>query len=270
MKSLLCRKLLFVLAIAVVLLMSCKSTTLQSDEVIVSAAASLKEAFEYIANDFEASRPGVKVILNFAGSQSLRMQIEQGAQVDVFASANHEHMAALVKSGHVISGDNFAENALVIVTPADDQRLKRFEDLPSVERLVLGSPEVPVGRYSDEVIVKATRELGSNFSANIFSRIASRENNVRLVLAKVVLGEADAALVYRTDAISGGDKVRIVEIPPRFNVMGSYYIGKTIAAPAAKHAQDFIDLVQSESGVNVLTRHGFQLPKRLQKTPGAP
>ncbi len=269
MRSVLYRMLLFVL-IASIVLTSCKSTKSQADEVTVSAAASLKEAFEHIARDFEATRPGVKVVLNFAGSQNLRMQIEQGAQVDVFASANKEHIAALVKSGHVVSGDNFADNALVIVTPAADPRLKRFEDLPSVERLVLGGAEVPVGRYSDEVISKADREIGGDFSTNVSARVVSRENNVRLALAKVVLGEADAALVYRTDAISAGDKVRIVEIPPIFNVVASYYIGKTTEAPATKRAQEFIDLVQSERGIDVLARYGFQSPIHLQKTPRIP
>ncbi len=264
MRGFLYGKLLLVLVVAV-LFVSCKATKPHLNEVTVSAAASLKEAFEQIANDFEATRPGVKVVLNFAGSQSLRMQIEQGAQVDVFASANHEHIATLVASGLVVSNDNFAENALVVVTPAGDQRLKRFEDLADVERIVLGGPEVPVGRYSDQVIAKAASELGGDFSVNVFARVASRENNVRLALAKVVLGEADAALVYRTDAISAGDKVRIIEISPKFNVVASYYIGKLDAAPSGTHAQDFIDLVQSEIGIATLSRYGFQHPKYIQK-----
>lgn len=264
----------FVVALLVLALFavttSCKPNASQAEVVTVSAAASLKEAFEEIATDFEAARPGVKVVLNFAGSQSLRMQIEQGAEVDAFASANYEHLAALVKTGHVLSENNFAENALVVVTPVADEKLQRFEDLVHVERLVLGGSEVPIGRYSDEVIAKADKVLGDEFSTKVSAHIASRENNVRLTLAKVVLGEADAALVYRTDAISSGKQVRIVEIPQEFNVVASYFIGATAAAPSGKYGKEFIEAVTSKSGVAVLSKYGFQSPAGLLNKSGFP
>lgn len=236
--------------------MACKSAASQ-EEITVSAAASLREAFEKLGQDFEASRPGVKVVFNFAGSQSLRMQIEQGARVNVYASADPGHLEALVESGHVTVGYPLAENSLVLAVSSKSAGVERFEDLVHVERLVLGGPEVPVGRYSQEVIARADAALGNGFADKVRARVVSRENNVRLVLAKVVLGEADAALVYRTDAIAAGAGVKIVEIPQAYQVVAMYSIG-VVGRDNRARAQEFVDFVRSEQGAARLSAYGFQ------------
>ncbi len=184
----------------------------------VLAASSLTEAFQDLERDFEAAHPNVDVQLTFAGSQVLRLQIQQGAKVDVFASANESHMQALVATGHLAAPRVFAQNELVlIVPPSNPAGIHTFADLGTASRIVIGSSNVPVGIYTRQVFERAASALGDAFVARVRQQVVSEENNVRLVRAKVELGEADAAVVYRTDA-AASDRVRVVSIPATFNV----------------------------------------------------
>lgn len=225
----------------------------------VFAAASLTDAFRAIAAVFEAAHPAVAVELNLAGSQLLRTQIEQGAAADVFAAAEPAHAEALRQAGLLHAFAVFATNRLVVVVPRNDPRVERLADLarPGV-KLVLAGSGVPAGRYSAEVLgrLASSGAYGPDFAARVRRNTVSEETNVRVVLAKVALGEADAGLVYATDAASS-DRVRAIEIPAAQNVVAAYPIGVVTRSAAAGTARAFLDLVLGATGQAILRRHGF-------------
>ena len=232
-------------------------------ELVVFAAASLKETFEKIAKEFETAHEGTHVVLQLAGSQELRTQIENGAAADVFASADLRHMAALHDAKLVGESTIFARNEPVVVTPAANPAgVAKFEDLPKAKKLVVGVDEVPIGKYTSQIFDKAGKDLGEGFAKSIAANVASRELNVRQILAKVSLGEGDAGVVYRTDAATAGDKVRVIEIPARWNVIAEYPIAVTSHAHEAELAKAWVTLVLSPSGQKILSAAGFQPPAK--------
>jgi len=233
-------------------------------EVVVFQAASLKDVFARLATRFEIDNAGAKVVANAAGSQELRAQIEHGAAADVFASADRKHMDALVTQGLVTATAVFTCNEPVVVVRAGlTPPLLTFAELPRAERVVIGAPEVPIGAYTLQVLRKAATKLGADFPARVEARVVSRELNVRQVLAKVTLGEADVGIVYRSDALTAGDKVRVVAIPADANVLAEYPIAALKAAPHPELARRWIDLVHSPAGVAALREAGFvPCPKR--------
>lgn len=235
-------------------------------DLVVFEAASLKDAFDALAARFEKEHPGAHVATNTAGSQELRAQLEHGAVADVFASADQRHMDALASEGLVVGPALFACNEPVVVVRSGlAASLKTFADLPRAERIVVGAPEVPIGAYTAQIWRKAAVKLGADFTARLQAKVVSHELNVRQVLAKVVLGEADAGIVYRSDAIAargqakgkGKETIAVVEIPPELNVTAAYPIAALKAAPSPALARAFIDLVRSPAGATVLREAGF-------------
>lgn len=230
-------------------------------DVTVFAAASLREAFTTLGAKFEAAHPQAHVVFSFAGSQTLRAQIEQGAPADVFASADERHMQALVDAKRVLAPRVFASNELVVVVAlARAGSLKTLADLPTAAHIVLGAPEVPVGAYTAQMLEHANKTLGASFSARVQAHVVSREPDVRQVLAKVALGEADAGIVYRTDALAAKDKVAVVTIPSEDNVRATYPVAVTTGAPAPELARAFVELLASPAGQSVLADRGFLPP----------
>lgn len=219
----------------------------------VFAASSLTEAFAEMEAAFEREHPSVDVVLSFAGSHVLRLQIEHGAAADVFASADGEQMAALQDEGALESSAVFARNELVVVVPSDNPAgIERFEDLPKASRIVLGSAATPAGRYADAVLDGSDEQ----FAATVRAHVVSRETNVRLVRAKVELGEADAAVVYRTDALYGRG---LLSIPiPSAAVSVELPVGVLSEAPHLEAARGFAAHVLSGSGQAILASHGFK------------
>ena len=226
-------------------------------DLVVFEAASLKDAFAALAARFEKDHPGVHVVTNAAGSQELRSQIEHGAAADVFASADERHMHALVAAGLAGEPAVFACNEPVVVVRNDLAALKTFGDLPRADRIVVGAPEVPIGAYTNRILDRSVDKLGALFPARVQAKIVSRELNVRQVLAKVVLGEADAGIVYRSDAVTAKGKVRVVEIPVDINVTAAYPIAALQHAPTPSLAAAFVALVRSPAGTTVLREAGF-------------
>jgi molybdate transport system substrate-binding protein len=228
-----------------------------SRDLVVFAAASLRDAFTILGASFERANPGTRVTFQFAGSQELRTQIEHGAHADVLASADTRHMAALVDARTLAAPALFAHNEPVIVVARDTSaKVAALADLATVPRLVVGGPEVPIGRYTEQILARADAAAPGQKAA-IEARIVSRELNVRQVLTKVSLGEADAGIVYRTDAIAAGDKVTVVTIAPELNVVAEYPIAVATAARDHELAAAFVALVTSAAGQDVLRRHGF-------------
>ncbi len=215
----------------------------------VYAAASLTTTFEEIAQDFEADHD-VNVEFNFAGSSDLVAQIQQGAPADVFASAdeaNMEKVADLVSDPEL-----FASNTLEIaVPPGNPAGVESFQDLtePGLN-LVICAPDVPCGAAAQTVADSAGVEL----------KPVSEEQSVTDVLAKVTSGEADAGLVYVTDVIAAGDDVEGVEFPESSSAVNKYPIATIDDSENADLAQEFVDLVLSEEGQQILTDAGFARP----------
>ena len=243
------------------LLASCSepSATARDDELVIFAAASLREVFTSLGNDFERAHPGLEITFNFAGTQELRAQLEHGAVVDVFASADQRHMGELVRASRVASSVVFARNEPVVVVARESATTVRtFADLPAVTRIVMGTPEVPIGRYTLEILDRAAAtSLGADFRSRVEAKVVSRELNVRQVLTKVSLGEADAGFVYRTDAIAAQDRVSIVTIPTDINLIAEYPIAIVSEALHRELAQAWIDFVLSPSGQRALRNAGF-------------
>ena len=185
----------------------------------VLAAASLTEAFGDLEPLFEAQHD-VDVVLVFAGSQTLATQLRDGLAADVFASADAQLVDDLRADGLVGPGAVFARNRLAVVTARSSPRVD-LAHLPEVGRLVVGAPEVPVGVYTKMFLDRAGGQYGPTWREGVEARVVSREASVRLVTAKVALGEADAAIVYATDVIGLTDVV-MVPIPERLQIATDY------------------------------------------------
>ena len=245
----------------VTILAALGSTPSGAESVRVFAAASLTEAFRDIAVLYRTQNPGNEVEFNFAGSEILRTQIEEGAPADVFAAADPVHMEALKGKGLVGPDVVFARNHLVVVTPAENPEVQQLVDLVRPgERIVVASVNVPIGRYTTQVLGKMTRSglYGADFDKRFLANVASQETNVRAVLAKVSLGEADAGVVYATDARTVAEKVRVLEIPESMNVVAEYPVATVSGGRAKEGAARFVALVQSEAGQALLVKRGFE------------
>jgi molybdate transport system substrate-binding protein len=226
----------------------------------VFAAASLTDAFAEIGKAFEAADPGVSVKNNFAGSQALRTQIEQGAPADVFASANATEMNALVTSKFVVSGTAqvFLTNQLLVVMPAKNPAgPATLNDLakPGL-KLVLAAKEVPVGNYALQILDKLDVALGAGYKAKVLANVVSYENDVKQVVAKVQLGEADAGIVYSSDAVAAPD-LKKIEIPVAQNVVAAYPMAALAGSKNAALANAYINYVLSPNGQSIIQKWGF-------------
>lgn len=229
----------------------------------VSAAASLTDAFTEIGRNFQTANPNVTVIFNFGGSQTLRTQIEEGAPADVFASANAREMDALIASLFVTTEASrvFLSNKLVVILPVDNPAgIDSIEDLAtSGIKIVLAAEEVPVGRYSREALDKMNGVYGSDFKDKVLANVVSNEDNVKQVATKVQLGEADAGIVYTSDAVAAPE-LATIEIPADINVIAKYPIAPLVESANADLAQAFIAYVLSDEGQAILQKWGFASP----------
>jgi molybdate transport system substrate-binding protein len=235
-----------------------------SGDLTVFAAASLTESFTELAQRFESQHPGTKVVLNFAGSQQLSTQLGEGAPADVFASANTKEMTTAIQAGRVVDGSQqvFAYNRLVAIYPNDNPAgLTSLQDLakPGV-KLILAAEEVPVGKYSLEFLDKASQDpaFGNTFKDDVLKNVVSYEQTVKAVLTKVVLGEGDGGIVYRTDVSQdNAGKVGQIDIPDALNSIGTYPIAPIADAGQPELAAAFIWLVLSPEGQEILGKYGF-------------
>jgi molybdate transport system substrate-binding protein len=221
-----------------------------SATITVFAASSLTEAFTKLGADFTAAHPNVKVTFNFAGSQLLATQIEQGAPADVFAAASKTNMDAVASL--VAAPATFADNVLeIVVSKGDPLGITALADLSkSGLKLVLAAPSVPAGKYAAQALA----------AQKIVVHPVSLEDNVKAVLTKVSLGEADAGIVYMTDVKAAGDKIEGVQIPAAQNIVARYPIGVVTASKHGSDAQAFVDYVLSTAGQQTLSSFGFLPP----------
>ena len=227
--------------------------SLQAKEITISAASSLTNAFTEIAQLF-TQETGIDVQLNFASSNTLLRQLENGAPADIFASADQETMDKAEAGKHVAPHlrQNFARNSLVLITPSDRQELQSLTDLthPSVKRIAIGKPEtVPAGRYARTALLH--HDLWDKLSpVFVFG------NNVRQVLSYVKLGEADAGFVYRTDALTVKESARIVTtVEPCIPIC--YPVAVTRFGADKKESRLFFSFLFTEKSSLILQKYGF-------------
>jgi molybdate transport system substrate-binding protein len=220
-----------------------------ANEIKVFAAASLTAAFNELGQQF-TSAEGSKVTFNFAGSQALATQIQQGAPADVFASADLNNMDKV--KDLVGTPRNLASNLLqIVVEKGNPKGIKNLDDLASSDlKVVLAAEEVPAGKYAKQALDRA----------GVSVRPVSQEDNVKAAVSKIALGEADAGIVYVTDVTAGGDKVQGVDIPEGQNMTATYPIATVKASRAQDKARAFMDLVLSDQGQQVLHKYGFLPP----------
>ncbi len=234
------------------------ATAAQAGEIYVSGAASLTNAFDKIKTAFEAKNPGIKVLTNYAASNPLLKQMQEGAPVDVFATADQATMDKAEKAGLIdpATRKNFALNDLVMIIPSDGN--KAIKDLKALEnkkvtRIAIGNPDsVPAGRYTREALT----------TAGLWEKLQSKYINsasVRQALDYVSRGEVDCGFVYRTDALKAGEKVKIM-----LNVPGHTPVSYPVAvAKTGKNAAEgakFLAFLVSDEGMKILADFGFSRP----------
>jgi molybdate transport system substrate-binding protein len=233
-------------------------------ELTIFGAASLKGALEEAKGAYEAANPGVTLTLSTDSSSALETQIEQGAPADVFLSADTTNPKKLLDAG-LAAGDpvTFARNELTIIVPADNPAgISSPADLarPGVKVIAAGD-EVPITKYATQLVDDLAREAGypADFAAAYDSNIATKEDNVKAVVAKVELGEGDAGIVYVTDA-AASDKVTTIDLPASANVPATYDGVVVKASPNVEAATAFLEWFAGPDGQAILTGLGFLPP----------
>lgn len=236
--------------------------TLRGD-LSVFAAASLTDAFNELGAEFVKANPNVTPKFNFAASSALRTQLEQGAKADLFASADQIQMENAVKA-NVIDGPSqlFVKNKLVVIYPTNNPaKIGRIQDLanPGV-KFVLTDKAVPIGAYARTALEKMSADpaFGADFGQKVLANLKSEEANVRAVVTKVQLGEADAGIVYASDvtpAVAG--QIQSLLIPDQFNTIATYPIAVVRDASNKTAAQAFIAFVRSPRGQEILKKWNF-------------
>ncbi|WP_072690483.1 molybdate ABC transporter substrate-binding protein [Rhodococcus marinonascens] len=232
---------------------STESASGQGGDITVFAAASLEEPFSELARIYESDNPGSHVEFSFAGSSDLAAQLDQGAPADVFASADTDNMTKVVDAGLVEDPPaDFAANTLTIVTaPGNPRGITSLADLNREGTLVVTcAPQVPCGSSTQKVENDSGVELTP----------VSEESSVTDVLNKVMVGQADAGLVYVTEAAGAGDRVTAVAFPEAARAVNTYPIAVLSASEEQQTAQGFVDLVAGPEGRAVLAQAGFAAP----------
>jgi molybdate transport system substrate-binding protein len=216
----------------------------------VFAASSLTDAFTRLAATYQRQHPGWRVQLNFLGSDQLAAQIEQGDPADVFAAAGSRYPEQLQGEHLLGQTSNFATNTLVLAVPPDNPAGITSVTKLGNAKLIVGDPAVPVGAYTATVLANLGIDPGS-------LNVVSQEQKTTDIVAKLELGEADAGFVYTSDAKTAGDKLKTIPLPAAAQATAIYPIGIVTGSANAKAAQQWIDLVVSPAGQQVLTGDGF-------------
>ncbi|HEY8115994.1 MAG TPA: molybdate ABC transporter substrate-binding protein [Actinomycetota bacterium] len=229
----------------------------EGGDLTVSAASSLTDAFTEIGKAFETTNPGTTVTFNFGPSDGLAAQIDQGAPVDVFASASPTWMDSVQDDGPgVTDRADFARNRLAIIVPVDNPAgIENLDDLTEDRvQLVLAAEGVPAGDYAREMLDEA------GISEAALANVVSNEEDVRAVITKLIVGDADAGIGYVTDVTpTVSDRVALIPIPDRVNVVSTYPIAVLNGTQEADLAKDFVDFVLGD-GQRTLARYGFLPP----------
>jgi len=228
----------------------------------VFGAASLNKVFPQIAAEFQKTHPGVTFTFNFAGTDTLTTQIEQGAPADVFAGASTKYATELAGKGLIDTPQTFATNRLVVIVPASDPaHIHSLRDLtkPGV-KLVIGDATVPIGSYTRKVLGNLDTLYGAGYSGKVLGNVASEALDVTSILTAVSTGNADAGFVYVTDARSAGGKVATIALPVAAQAVASYPIAVVRASKNGTVAAQFTTFVLGAQAQAELAAAGFGPP----------
>ena len=228
----------------------------------VFAAASLTESFNEIAAVYHQQHPDVTIKPNYNGSQILEQQIANGAPADVFASADLTNMQKASGGGLVNTSQVFVKNRLVVIVPISNPgKISTLKDLTRKGvKIDLEAATVPAGKYSRQVLVNLSKspDYGSGYGNAVLGNVVSEETNVKAVVQKVQLGEADAGFVYRTDVTAAvANQLTVIDIPDPYNVLALYPIAVVKSSAHASDAQDFVNFVLSPAGQAILKKYNF-------------
>ena len=231
----------------------------------IYAASSLTDAFEQLGDAFSQHYPQAEIAINFASSSTLAAQLVAGAPADIFASAAETQMVKVIDSGRMAAEavKVFARNQLVLILPADNPAdIHSPRDLANEKVwLVLAVEGTPIRAYTDAMLDALNQQYGADFSQRVMGNLVSEESNVRQVVARVALGEADAGIVYQTDAAGEiGNALITIPIDPAFNQIASYPIAALADSPDTAFAEMFIAFVLSDEGQMILRAYGFCSP----------
>ena len=225
----------------------------------VFAPASLGATFEALAARFEAVHPGIDVVVNVAGSQTLASQLEAGAPCDVIATADRATIDRLFAARRTEHAIDFARNHLVVVAPKTNPAgLGSWEDLARARTIALGADEVPAGRYARQFLRSSVRLKGASFERDVLIHVASYELDVKHVLGRVLRREVEAGIVYASDARAVANDVITLPIPAELEPAIVYPIARTRQSERPELAEAFIALVRSEEGKALLVGAGLE------------
>ncbi|MFD2922793.1 molybdate ABC transporter substrate-binding protein [Halobacillus naozhouensis] len=236
------------------------ASTTHQIEVFALVAANATDPFSDLIEEFEKKHPEVNVMATFAGTQIVRTQLEQGANADLFLSADLGHIEAVKKQDLIDEFFPVSNNHVVIVVPKDNRAgIQSLKDLADQNiKLVIGTDTVPIGKYTRQVLENAKVTYGKDFSEKVMSNVVSLETNVKQVLQKVSMGEAEAGVVYRSDVTPEFlKKVKIVEIPEEHNVVATNYISVPNQAPNKDLAEKFMQLMLSDKGQEIFVKYKY-------------
>lgn len=249
-----------------ILLVACGTTTTTAPGATttlnVFAAASLTESFGEIATNYQKAHPTIAIKANFAGSQLLEQQISQGAPADIFASADLTNMQKASDAGLVGTSQVFAQNKLVVIIPTSNPgKINTLHDLANKGvKIDIEAATVPAGKYSLQVLDNMAKspDYSATYETAVKANIVSQEDNVKAVVTKVQLGEADAGYVYQTDVTAAvASKVTVIPIPDTFNVIAQYPIALVKKSAHSSDAQAFIQYLLSADGQAILAKYHF-------------
>lgn len=244
------------------LLTGCRLSAHEKEaRITLFAAASLQDAVGDIVSLFEQEHGSEKLQVSFAGSKTLRVQLENGAPADIFLSANEQHYKALLNQGILLKGKELLTNEMVlIVSTKGHHTIKNLQDLQQPHRLILADKEVPAGDYARQVIGQLTQAYGKSYEGAVLNNLVSAESNVRQVVTKIVLGEGDAAIVYKTDVTKDiQDQVRVIPIPADYNVKATYWIGLVNNDMISESVHTCYGFFSEEESEDIFKQYGFRI-----------
>lgn len=238
----------------------------EEDRVVIFAASSLTEVMTEVDGEGEGPQ-GQKATLNFAGTSTLRTQIENGADADLFIAANEAHFKELMALGYIKEGRPLVGNAMVVVVSTQaDEPIETLEDLTKAHELIMAAEGVPAGDYAREVLRNLEVCYGEDYEKKVLRNLVSEEANVRQAVAKVAMGEGDAAMVYRTDITEAiREQVTIIDIPRPYNAFATYWVGLLEKQTISEEALGYYNKLFEAPCQQIFADHGFIPYKRSVK-----
>ena len=252
------RRVILLLLLTVLLLTSLSCQNNDDSALVVFAASSLSNAVKDISTEYEKDNE-IGLMTVFAGSNTLRTQIEYGAYADIFISANEGYYKDLLEKGYLLEGKELLMNDMVlIVSRKSSVEINDLEDLRKSHNFIIPTHGVPAGIYVKEILSNLNQLYGDDYSESVEKNVVSEEINVRQVLMKIVLGEGDASIVYRTDVTKDVvDALKVIEIPEAFNVKASYWVALIKHKTIKDQAIDYFDYLSEKTSSEIFNSYKF-------------